>query len=164
MLVNYCPNWIFDLTSCAIAREFLQSPLGLDSISQKFQAVFKGTYQEIDMTELSSAAENVVFMLNEADAGENSVEILEGFYYFRSRFEMDKTPRKTTGLFASSLKGDKNCRYNNADTRKKFKAYLFGLRNNAVPLPPPTWSIEDDDIVPLLTGKISQTPSILDSI
>ena len=162
--MNYCPNWIFDLTSCAIAREFLQSPLGLDSISQKFQAAFRETYQEIDIKELSSAAENIVFTLNEAEVGEKSVEILEGFYYFRSSFEMDKTPRKITGLFASSLKGDKNCRYNNADTRKKFKAYLFGLRNGAVPLPPPTWSIESDDTVPLLMEKISQKPSILDSI
>lgn len=162
--MNYCPNWVFDLISCAVAREFLQSPFGLDSISQKFQTIFRDIYQEIDLTELSSAAENIVFMLNEADAGEDSVEILEGFYYFRSSFEMDKTPRKVTGLFASSLKGDKNCRYNSADTRKKFKAYLFGLRNGAVPLPPSSWSIEGDNTVPLLAGQISQKPSILDSI
>ena len=162
--MNYCPNWIFDLTSCAIAREFLQSPFGLEGISKKFQLAFSGTYQEISIADLNSAAENILLILNEADVGENSVEILEGFYYFRINFEMDKTPRKLTGLFSSSFKGDKESKYSASETRKRFKAYLFGLRNGAVPLRPSTWSIEGEDTIPLLSQQISKKSGILDSL
>jgi hypothetical protein len=155
---------MFDLASCAIAREFLQSPFGLDGISQKFQNGLREEYREINITDFCSAAESMLFTLNEADAGEDSVEILESFYFFRLHFEMDKTPRKLSGLFSSSLKGDKDCRYSADNTRKKFKAFLFGLRNGAMPLQPSTWSIASDNTIPLLSQQIGQKASVLDSL
>ena len=77
---------------------------------------------------------------------------------------MNKTPRKLSGIFANALKGDKDIQYNADDTRKRFKAYIFAVRNGGMPVPPQEWSLEKDQTIPALTRLIVAKSSILDSI
>ena len=57
--------------------------------------------------------------MNEANAGEDAITILEGFCYFRLNYEMNKVPRKISGIFANALKGDKEPRYTADDDAQK---------------------------------------------
>ena len=162
--MNHCPDWIFDVVACVAAREFLQSPLSLDSVSGKFQKGMAANYDSIEPVHLVTAAEQVLITLNEANAGEAAITILEGFCYFRLSYEMSKVPRKISGIFANALKGDKEPRYTADDTRKRFKAYLFAMRNGGMPMPPQEWSLEKDETIPDLKQLIVAKASILDSI
>ena len=68
--VNHCPVWVFDVVACVVAREFLQSPLSLDSVSSKFQKGMAANYDSIEPVHLVTAAEQVLITLSEANAGE----------------------------------------------------------------------------------------------
>ena len=162
--VNHCPVWVFDVVACVVAREFLQSPLSLDSVSSKFQKGMAANYNSIAPVHLVTAAEQVLITLSEANAGEAAITILEGFCYFRLNYEMNKVPRKISGIFVKALKGDKEPRYTADDARKRFKAYLFAMRNGGMPVPPQEWSLEKDETIPALTQLIVAKASILDSI
>ena len=60
--VNHCPNWIFDIFAGACAREFIQSPLSLDSVARKFQDVIGKTYDPVEPGILLKASENISFI------------------------------------------------------------------------------------------------------
>ena len=82
MVLNFCPEWIFDVTASAAAREFLQSPLGLDTTVNKFQQGLTSLYNPIDVAQLAEACEQLLLVLNDADAGEEAVIFIENFYIF----------------------------------------------------------------------------------
>ena len=162
--MEHCPDWIFDVTACAVAREFLGSPFSLDSVAQKFQKGMAEHYALIELHHFVVSAEQILLTLNDAEAGEDATIFIEGFCYFRLNFEMDKTPRKITGLFGSGLKGDKEPRYSADNSRKRFKAYLFAMRNNGMPVPPQGWSMEKNDKFPALAQLVQTKASILDTL
>ena len=162
--MEHCPDWIFDVAACAVAREFLGSPFSLDSVAQKFQKGMAEHYAVIDLNHFTVCAEQVLSTLNDAEAGEDATMIIEGFCYFRLNYEMDKTPRKIAGLFGGGLKGDKEPRYSVDKSRKRFKAYLFAMRNNGMPIPPKGWLLENDDKFPALAELIKTKASVLDSL
>ena len=164
MVLNFCPEWIFDVTASAAAREFLQSPLGLDTTVKKFQQGLTSLYNPIDVAQLAEACEQLLLVLNDADAGEEAVIFIENFCYFRLNFEMNKAPRKLSGLFGNELKGTKTIQYNSDNTRKRFKAYLFAMRNGGMPKAPAGWNLENDTTVPALTELIAKKVNILDSL
>ena len=122
------------------------------------------SYASIEAVHLVTAAEQVLIILNEGNAGEEAITILEGFCYFRLNYEMNKAPRKISGIFANALKGDKEPRYTADGTRKRFKAYLFAMRNGGMPVPSQEWSLEKDETIPDLKQLIVAKASILDSI
>ena len=152
------------MVACVAAREFLQSPFSLENVSGKFQRGMTASYDPIALEGLVAAAEQVLVTLNDANAGEAAITVLEGFCYFRLNYEMNKTPRKLSGIFANALKGDKELHYDANGTRKRFKAYIFAMRNGAMPVPPQEWSLEKDQTIPVLTQLIVAKSSILDSI
>ena len=152
------------MVACVSAREFLQSPFSLENVSAKFQKGMTASYDPIELGGLVAAAEQFLVTLNDANAGEAAITILEGFCHFRLNYEMNKTPRKLSGIFANALKGDKEIQYNTYDTRKRFKAYIFAMRNGGMPVPPQEWSLEKDQTIPALTQLIVAKSSILDSI
>ena len=162
--VNYCPNWIFDIFAGACAREFIQSPLPLESVSRKFQDVIGKTYDPVEAGIVLKASENIVLTLHEADAGDMSVRIIDHFCYFRLNFEMNKTPRKISGIFGSALKGERERAYNADETRKRFKAFLFALRNGGMKPIPEEWNLEKDDTIPNLSEAVSNKMGMLDLI
>jgi hypothetical protein len=162
--LNHCPDWIFDVVASSVAAEFLQSPLSLASVSQRFSQGMMVAYDEIDVGVLAAASENMVLILNEANTGEASVDVLHAFGFFRLNFEMDKTNRKISGIFGSGTKGEKFQNHDADKTRKRFKAYLFALRNGAVPRLPNEWKLENDATVPTLAFLVSRKTSVLDSI
>ena len=164
LALNYCPDWIFDVIAAAVAEEFLRSPLPLASISQRFSEGMKGAYDEIDAELLSTSSENMILILNEAETGEASVDVLNAFSYFRINFQMDKTPRKLSGIFGSSAKGEKVKSYNEIKTRKRFKAFLFALRNGGMPSVPSDWKLEKNETIPNLASLVSGKTSVLDGL
>jgi hypothetical protein len=162
--LNYCPDWIFDVIAASVATEFLRSPLSLVSISQRFSEGMKGAYNEIDAELLSTSSENMILILNEAETGEASVDVLNAFSYFRINFEMDKTPRKLSGIFGSSTKGEKVQSYDEVKTRKRFKAFLFALRNGGMPSVPVDWKLEKNESIPNLAALVGGKTSVLDGL
>ena len=162
--LNYCPDWIFDVIAASVAAEFLRSPLSLVSISKRFSEGMKGVYNEIDVELLSTSSENMILILNEAETGEASVDVLNAFSYFRISFEMDKTPRKLSGIFGSSIKGEKAQSYDEVKTRRRFKAFLFALRNGGMPSVPSDWKLEKNENIPNLASLVGGKTSILDGL
>lgn len=162
--LNYCPDWIFDVVVASVAAEFLRSPLSLVSISQRFSEGMKGAYDEIDAELLSVSAESMILILNEAETGEASVDVLNAFSYFRINFQMDKTPRKLSGIFGSSVKGEKVQSYDEVKTRKRFKAFLFSLRNGGMPKVPTDWKLEQNENIPNLASLVGSKTSVLDGL
>lgn len=162
--MNHCPNWIFDIFVGACAAEFIQSPLPLASVARKFQEVIVKTYDPIELDVISTASENIVLTLHEAEAGDASVKIIEHFCYFRLNFEMNKTPRKINGIFGNALKGEKQPACNADETRKRFKAFLFSLRNGGMKPMPEGWKLENDESIPNLSEVVRNRVGMLDII
>ena len=162
--VNHCPNWIFDIFVGACAAEFIQSPLPLASVARKFQEAIGKTYDPIELDVILTASESIVMTLHEAEAGDASVKIIEHFCYFRLNFEMNKTPRKITGLFGNALKGEKQQTYNADETRKRFKAFLFALRNGGMKTMPEGWKLENDETIPNISEAVRNRVGMLDII
>ena len=127
--LNHCPDWIFDVVASAVAVEFLSSPLSLASVTQRFIKGMAEVYDEIETDRLMAVSENMILFLNEAEVGEASVDVLNSFCFFRIKFQMDKSPRKLGGLFGSAIKGEKVQNHDIAKSIKRFKAFLFALKN-----------------------------------
>jgi hypothetical protein len=80
--------------------------------------------------------------LSEVDAGEDAVLFLEGFIYFRLNYESATKPRNLKPMFGNPEAGV--AAVNHIDVLKRFKAYVFGLRSNNSPIPPPGWNMARD--------------------
>ena len=52
--------------------------------------------------------------------------------------------------------------YKSDDTIKAFRAYVFGLRSNTVPVAPEGWRIESDEHIDKLKPLIEASVSVLD--
>ena len=89
-------------------------------------------------------------MLNELEAGEESLNYLTGFCCYKINFVNPKTKRNLTGLFSKELKGTATPEYNINNAKKAFKAYIFAMRSKQMELAPPGWTIEKDITIELL--------------
>ena len=162
--LNHCPDWIFDVVASAVAVEFLSSPLSLASVTQRFIEGMAEVYDEIETDRLMAVSENMILFLNEAEVGEASVDVLNSYCFFRIKFQMDKSPRKLGGVFGSAIKGEKVQNHDTAKSVKRFKAFLFALRNGGMPSVSSDWKLETDTTIPKLSSLLSTKTSILDEL
>ena len=160
--MTFCPDWIFDAAMARSAEEFLAGEVPLHAIASKYAKGLSEKYSEVRIDELSQGVEDLVRFLGEVDAGDEAVNFLRGFTYFRLRFEAANKPRKLRVLFGSADDPVKVKGYSTEDTVKKFKAYVFALRSNSAPLSPAGWRIEDETDLEHLAEVASKTVSILD--
>ena len=86
---------------------------------------------------MAETAEYMVRFLSEVDAGEEAVNVLNDFVYFRMNYETTTKKRNLKPLFGNPEDGVAIIKH--FEGLKRFKAYVFGLRSNNSPTPPPGW-------------------------
>jgi len=160
--MQFCPDWIFDAVMARTAEEFLAGELPLNALASKYAKGLSEKYSEVRNDELSQGVEDLVRFLNEVNAGDEAVNFLKGFSYYKLRFEGSNKPRKMKPLFGSVDEPVKVKAYSTEEAVKKFKAYVFALRSNSAPLAPAGWRIEDEGELGHLVDVASRAISILD--
>lgn len=160
--MSFCPDWLYDAAVGRTAEEFLSAELPMQALCSKYSKGLSEKYSEIRVEEITAAVEGLLRFLGEVDAGDEAVNFLRGFSYFRLRFEGVNKPRKLKTLFGAVDDPVKVQTYSSEETIKKFKAYVFALRSNSAPLSPAGWRIEDEGDLEHLKLVASRTVSILD--
>ncbi len=137
-----CPDWIFDICCAKVADNFLSSNHPLEMSSRHFCEMLNSNYDEIEAAVLSESAEQMLRFLHEIDAGEDAVDLLTGFSFYRLNFESFTKKRNLKPLFGNPEAGVDAAKH--LENLKRFKAYVFGLRSNTAPKHPAGWSVKND--------------------
>lgn len=160
--MSYVPGWIFEAAVTNACREFLAADLPMNAICKKYAQGLSERYSEIRLEEFSIGIESLTRFLAEVDAGEAAVDFLNGFVFYRIHYETKSKPRKLKPLFGSVEDPVKTLEYSTEETLKKFKAYVFGLRSNAVPLAPAGWQLDDEHDLVFLNELAGRSVDFLD--
>ena len=96
-----CPGWIYEICVARTASEFLRSELGITAFSSKYSSGLAEFYDKIEAILFQEPAEEILQFLSEIQAGEDAVEYLEHFTYFKLNFENSNTKRKLNPMFGS---------------------------------------------------------------
>ena len=120
------------------------------------------SYNPIPIEAFSEPTEQIIIFLAEIEAGENAVELLENFTYFRLYFEALNVPRKLKTVFGNIEDPVKQPLEPKENTLKALRAYIFGLRSNTVPTRPAGWLLEKDENIPKLAELVAKPVTILD--
>jgi len=156
-----CPEWIFDILSSRVSVLFLSSSHPLEMSSNHFCQGLSGKYDEIDPKGVAEVAEHMVRFLSEVNAGEDAVLFLNDFIYFRMNYETKTKKRNLKPLFGNPEDGVAQA--NHSESLKRFKAYVFGLRSNNSPTPPPAWDmVGNADTLPTVKALVETSINPLD--
>ena len=159
----FAPNWVFEIAVMRTASEFLSSEIGIEAFGKKYAEGLSKLYSTpIEPEFFTDTAQSVLEFLSEVEAGEQAVELLNDFCYFRLYNEGVNRPRKMRSMFGSVEDAVKTKEYSPETALKSFKAYVFGLRSNTVPTAPDGWKIETDEHIELLKPLLEEQVSILD--
>ncbi len=158
----HCPDFIYDMAVARTASEFLKSELAIDAFAKKYADGLSQTYAAISHENFQDAAENILQFLAEIEAGEQAVDLLDGYTYFRLYFEGVGRPRRMKPLFGSLEDGAKAPQINVADAAKAFRVYVFGQRSNTAPVAPEGWKLENETTVPGFAALATKTVSVID--
>jgi len=137
-----CPDWIFDIVSTRTCILFLTSSHPLEMSANLFCQTLNQNYDASEPKGVSEVAEHMVRFLSEVNAGEEAVLFLNDFIYFRLNYETKTKKRNLKPLFGNPEEG--TAQASHSDALKRFKAYVFGLRSNNSPTPPPAWDMVDN--------------------
>ena len=99
--MQHCPAFMFDVASARAAGEFLTSEIGLEAHSNKYFEAFSERFSDVSQDDIHGAAEQMLQFLADIEAGENAVDLLFSFTFFRIHYEGPNRPRKTKPLFGS---------------------------------------------------------------
>jgi hypothetical protein len=101
--------------------------------------------------------------LSEVNAGEEAVIFLNDFIYFRLNYETKTKKRNLKPLFGNPEEG--TAQASHSDSLKRFKAYVFGLRSNNSPTPPPAWDMVDNAAsLPVVKALLQTSINPLDGL
>lgn len=161
----FCPGWIYEITVTQMICEYLSSELELDAFGTKYANGLNSRYADEFTAEMfTQPAGEIVQFLGEIEAGEDAVELLNNFSFYKLYNETNNKPRRMKPLFGSLEDGVKAREWNNEQAVKSFKAYIFGLRSNTMPKAPAGWMLATDEHVPELAKLVGEKLSILDVI
>ena len=154
------PHWIFEICVSRTASEYLSSEVGIEAFSKKYSTGIKNLYNEdIPAQVFENCTQGIIEFLGEIDAGEQAVNLLNDFTYFRLYNEAVNKPRKMKSMFGSIEDSVKVTEHKPEMTLKSFRAYVFGIRSDAVPKAPPGWVLDNDEHIvkhkPLFEEKVS---------
>ena len=159
-----CPNWIYEICVARVASEYLSSELDIVAFAKKYSEGLAISYNPIPIEAFSEPTEQIIIFLAEIEAGENAVELLENFTYFRLYFEALNVPRKLKTVFGNIEDPVKQPLEPKENTLKALRAYIFGLRSNTVPTKPAGWLLEKDENIPKLAELVAKPVTILDML
>ena len=160
-----CPDWVFDIAVSKSAETFLSGTLSIEMLGDHYTKQINLCYAAMEPSLIAECAEALVRFLAEIDAGENAVDFLRGFCFFRLNFEIVKKKRNLKPLFGAADDGVDLDKIKRSEVVARFKAYTFGLRSQTVPTAPETWKLENEvGELSNLSKVFSTPPSLLDII
>jgi hypothetical protein len=160
-VANKCPDWIFDILTARVCIQFLSDSHPLEMSSSHFIEQLQSAYVEIDPKLIAETAEHMVRFLGEVDAGEEAVNVLNDFIYFRMNYETTTKQRNLKPLFGDPEDGAALIKH--FEGLKRFKAYVFGIRSNNSPTSPPGWdAARNAENLPIVLGLVSTSINPLD--
>ena len=162
-MAGKCPEWIFDITCSRVCIQFLSESHPLELSSRMFCEQLSRNYNPVDLKFVAELSEYMARFLNEINAGQDAVVFLNQFIYYRLNYESNTKIRNLKPLFGNVEDGVAEAKHNMS--MKRFKAYVFGLRSNNSPTPPPGWDvIKNTDNLPLIRELVSTCINPLDLI
>ena len=159
---NFCPEWVFAVCCARTAYDFLSGNNSLNIIAKKFSNELCSRYNEVKYEEISDVAEKNLQFLSDVNAGEEAINFLNDYIYFRISFNSNGSPRKIKSMFSSAFDDEKEKDYNSEKTNKIFKATIYSLRNGVATSAPPGWVIGDVEDIDWLGEIFEQSPDITD--
>ena len=162
-MTEFCPEWIFGVSCAVTAKDFLSSENSINSISRKFAKGLSDQFNEIKFEEITECAESILQFLNDINAGDEAVDYLDNYIYYRICFKSSGAERKLSGMFSSALDGEKTREYDTEKSTKVFRATIFGIRNNTISKTPAGWNVSDVEDLSWFGELIQQPTDILDS-
>jgi hypothetical protein len=159
---NFCPEWIFGVCSAKVAHDFLNTNNSVNMLSKKFSSELSARYNEVKFEEISDVAEKVLQFLSEINAGEDAINFLNDYIYYRSNFNINGSQRKIKSMFSSAFDAEKEKDYNSQKNIKIFKATIYSLRNGLSDKAPPGWVITDTEDIEWLGELFEQEVNISD--
>ena len=158
-----CPDWIFDILSARTCILFLSSSHPLEMSSNHFCQILSQSFDAIEPKGVAEVAEHMARFLSEVNAGEEAVIFLNDFIYFRMNYETKTKKRNLKPLFGNPEDGVIEASH--SDALKRFKAYVFGLRSNNSPMPPPAWDmLGNADTLPIVKSLLQTSINPLDAL
>ena len=157
---KYCPEWIFGIFSAQTAKEFLSSNNSIAGISRKYSTAISERYNEVKFEEIMDVAEKILQFLSEINAGEEAVNYITDYIYYRVNYESSGSERKLSGMFSSAFDPEKIKDYNSDKCYKIFKATVFSIRNDALPKATPGWLITDVEDIDWIGEAFTQEPDL----
>lgn len=159
---GFCPEWIYSICSAKTAGDFLATNNSINMLSKKFSKELSKQYNEIKYEEITDAAEKILQFLSEVNAGEEAVNFINDYIFYRVNFNSNGTPRKISSMFSSAFDSEKVIDYNNEKIIKIFKATVFSQRNGVYTKATPGWIISDVEDVDWLGDLFEATPDLND--
>jgi hypothetical protein len=160
----FCPKWIFELACASASADYLSRQIDLRTVAASYATVLSEFYHPISAEEVVGVVESVVRFLDELNAGEDAVPLVNGFCYHRVTYEQPKKLRKMKGLFGSADEAVKTRDYSSNEAVKSFKAYVYALRNEVAEMAPTGWKLSDVEDSAVLEKMSNQNISPLDFI
>ena len=158
----FCPKWVFEASCAAAAVEYLSRQLDLNAVASGYSAILSDFYQPVTAPEVAGVIEQMLRFLDELDAADAAVPMLNGFCYNKINFEQPNKIRKLKGMFGSADEAVKVREYGAEGAVKTFKAYVYSLRNDVVGLAPAGCKLADVKDSDVFQKLASQTISPLD--
>ena len=140
---NFCPEWVFGVCCARTAYDFLGSNDSLNMISKKFSKELCERYNEIKFEEIVDVAEKILQFLSDINAGEEAINLLNDYIFYRVSFNINGSERKINSMFSSAFDPNKEKDYSSQKSVKIFKATIYSQRNGVSQKAIPGWVIND---------------------
>ena len=160
--VMYCPDWIFDIICSQVAANFIKNDISIPMGAGRFVSGLADDYDDFNGGEIEVGAEEMIRLLDELEAGEAALVLLEGFGYFRLNYSFQGVKRNLKPLFGSVASGTKAKEYSARASLKRFKAYIFAFRSQNAMLAPAGWSLATQTDLKKLSEIAGQSTNPLD--
>ena len=86
------------------------------------------------------------------------------YIYFCLKYVQSGSKRKLKGLFGSAFDPAKEKKYQEKNTLKSFRAYVFGLRSGVSEKPSAGWNILEEEGLEFLKELLEKEASISDAL
>ena len=159
---EFCPEWVFGVCCAKTAHDFLCTNNSINMLSKKFSNELSEHYNEIKFEEIAEASELILGFLSDVNAGENAVEFLNNYIFYRVSFSSNGNPRKIKSMFSSEYDGTKLKEYGSKNVLKVFRATTFSINNDVYEKPPAGWTINDVEDIDWLGELFTQDVSFSD--
>jgi hypothetical protein len=159
---NFCPEWLFSVCCVKTSDDFLRTNNSMNMVAKKFSTELSSRYSEVKFEEISYVAEQVLQFLSEINAGEEAVNFLNDYIFYRVNYTSSGSDRKIKSMFSSAFDGEKQKDYNSEKVLKLFKATTYSLRNGIAVKASPGWVIRDVEDIDWLADVFDQSPDFSD--